>query len=155
MEEGAPRRGVGPRATAAQVCAALNEAGARYLVIGGVACVLHGYVRATTDIDILIARTLDNAARVLRALATVGYGFAAEWSAAEILARPITVIGDDPAGLLLRHAKVALSPGLWFGPPGTGHARLNFATSPALLEQAVTQMARALPAAQAEASRQS
>ncbi len=97
MEEGAPRRGVTPKAIAAQVCEALNGAGAKYLVIGGVACILHGHVRATTDVDILIGRTLENAGRVLQALATVGYGFAAEWSAEEILARPITVIGDDPA----------------------------------------------------------
>jgi predicted nucleotidyltransferase len=97
MEEGAPRRGVTPQAVAAQVCEALNSAGARYLVIGGVACILHGHVRATRDIDILIARDVENAARVLKALATVGYGFAAEWSAEELLARPITVIGDDPA----------------------------------------------------------
>jgi hypothetical protein len=79
------------------VCDALNQAGAKYLVIGGIAGVLHGYVRATTDIDILIAPTKENAARVLRALANVGYGFAAEWPPDEILARPITVIGDDPA----------------------------------------------------------
>jgi hypothetical protein len=97
MEEGTPRRGITPQAIAVQVCTALNQAGAKYLVIGGVACVLHGYVRATTDVDILIARTEENAERVLSALATVGYGFAAEWSAREILARPITVIGDDPA----------------------------------------------------------
>jgi predicted nucleotidyltransferase len=97
MEEGATRRGVTPRAIAAQVCAALNDAGAKYLVIGGVACVLHGYVRATTDVDILIERTLENAERVLRALGGIGYGFAQEWAAKEILARPITVIGDDPA----------------------------------------------------------
>ncbi|MBA3498651.1 MAG: hypothetical protein H0T86_16255 [Gemmatimonadales bacterium] len=44
-----------------QVCQALNTAGARYLVIGGVACILHGYVRATTDLDVLIERTPDNA----------------------------------------------------------------------------------------------
>lgn len=97
MEEGAPRRGVTPRAIAAQVCAALNVAGARYLVIGGVACVLHGYARATSDVDILIERTVENAERVLAGLATVGYGFAREWGAEEILKRPITVIGDDPA----------------------------------------------------------
>lgn len=97
MEEGAPRRDVSPRAVAAQICAALNDAHARYLVIGGVACILHGHVRATTDLDILIERTRENAERVLRALASVGYGFASEWAAEEILARPITVIGDDPA----------------------------------------------------------
>ena len=97
MEEGAPRRGVTPRAIAARVCAALNDAGAKYLVIGGVACVLHGYGRATTDVDILIERTPRNAERVLKALSTIGYGFAREWTADEILKRPITVIGDNPA----------------------------------------------------------
>lgn len=86
-----------PEASAAQVCAALNRSGAKYLVIGGVACILHGYVRATTDVDILIERTPENAEKVLEALATVGYGFAREWSAEEILKRPITLIGDDPA----------------------------------------------------------
>jgi hypothetical protein len=97
MEQGAPRRGVTPKAIAAQVCEALNRSGVKYLVIGGVACALHGYVRATTDVDILIERTVANAARVLEALSTVGYGFAREWTAEEILKRPITVIGDDPA----------------------------------------------------------
>jgi predicted nucleotidyltransferase len=61
-----------------------------------VACVLHGYARATTDVDILIERTPRNAANVLAALATLGYGFASEWTAKELLNRPITVIGDDP-----------------------------------------------------------
>jgi len=79
------------------VCDALNRAGVHYLVIGGVACVLHGYVRATTDVDILIERTADNAHRTLEALGGLGWGFAKEWSPAEILRRPITVIGDDPA----------------------------------------------------------
>ncbi len=97
MEKGAPRRGVDPRTVAARVCVALDAAGAKYLVIGGVACILHGYLRATTDVDVLIQRTPENARRVLDGLATVGYGFAREWSPAEILARPITVIGDDPA----------------------------------------------------------
>lgn len=78
------------------VCGALNRADAQYLVIGGVACVLHGYVRATDAIDILIARTPDNARRVLDALAGVGWGVAAEWSPDALLARPITLIGDDP-----------------------------------------------------------
>jgi len=86
-----------PQAIAAQVCAALNRAGAKYLVIGGVACVLHGYARATTDVDILIERSLANAERLLAGLAKVGYSFAREWGAEEIIKRPITVIGDDPA----------------------------------------------------------
>ena len=79
-----------------RVCTALNRANANYLVIGGAACILHGYARATEDIDILIERTAANARRVLTALARVGYGFAREWTPAEILKKPITVIGDDP-----------------------------------------------------------
>ena len=98
MEEGAPGWGVGPRSKALQVCAALNAAGAQYLVIGGVACVLHGYARATTDVDILIERTRDNAERILEGLSTIGYSFARELVPEEILERPIFVIGDDPAG---------------------------------------------------------
>jgi predicted nucleotidyltransferase len=79
-----------------RVCAALNRANANYLVIGGVACILHGYARATDDIDILIERTTANARRVLDAVARVGYGFAREWAPTELLKKPITVIGDDP-----------------------------------------------------------
>ena len=78
------------------MCAALNRAKARYLVIGGIACILHGYARATEDIDILIKRTAENAGRVLKALATLGYGVARAWTATEILKRQITIIGDDP-----------------------------------------------------------
>jgi hypothetical protein len=97
MEEGAPSRGSEPKLIAAQICQALNAAGARYLVIGGIACILHGYVRATTDLDVLIERSPKNAERVLDGLANAEYGFAREWTAKELLGRPITVIGDDPA----------------------------------------------------------
>ena len=79
-----------------RVCAALNRGKVRYLVIGGVACILHGYARATDDVDILIERTAANATRVLKVLGGLGYGFARERTAAELLKRPITVIGDDP-----------------------------------------------------------
>jgi predicted nucleotidyltransferase len=86
-----------PRLKIVEVCAALNAEGAKYLVIGGIACILHGYIRATTDVDILIERSRDNAARVLAALSRTGYGFAREWTADQVLQSPITIIGDDPA----------------------------------------------------------
>lgn len=53
-------------------------------------------------------------------------------------------LGDDPAEPLLEHGRVALSPGPQFGPQGAGFARLNFGTSPALLEEAVRRMAKAV-----------
>lgn len=82
---------------AAEVCAALNAAGARYLVMGGTACALHGYLRYTRDVDILIEKSRDNVERVLAALGKLGYGFASRLTADDILSHPITVIGDDPA----------------------------------------------------------
>ncbi len=37
-----------------RVCRALNESGARYLLIGGFAVIAHGSGRFTKDIDLLI-----------------------------------------------------------------------------------------------------
>ncbi|HUC01087.1 MAG TPA: aminotransferase class I/II-fold pyridoxal phosphate-dependent enzyme [Solirubrobacterales bacterium] len=51
-------------------------------------------------------------------------------------------LGDDPAATLLERGKVALSPGPDFGRQGAGFARLNFGTSPALLEEAVERIAK-------------
>ena len=48
---------------------------------------------------------------------------------------------DDPAQFFLEHSKVALNSGATFGPPGIGHARLNFATSRAILTEIVQRMA--------------
>lgn len=36
------------------LCRALGEEGVRYLLIGGFAVVLHGFVRTTKDIDLLV-----------------------------------------------------------------------------------------------------
>jgi hypothetical protein len=46
----------------------LNRLGAKYVVIGGVAINRLGYVRATLDIDLLIARDRENQFRVRQAL---------------------------------------------------------------------------------------
>lgn len=51
-------------------------------------------------------------------------------------------LGNDPAEPILVRGKLALSPGPSFGPQGAGFARLNFGTSPALLAEAVTRLAR-------------
>lgn len=50
---------------------------------------------------------------------------------------------SGPAAYFLDHAKVALSSGHVFGRGGAGHVRLNFATSQAVLTQAVSQMGEA------------
>lgn len=50
------------------LCRALNEAQAQYLVIGGFAINYHGYIRATEDIDLLVASDLENQRRTKQAL---------------------------------------------------------------------------------------
>ncbi len=51
----------------------LNAHRVRYVVIGAAAFPVHGYARATLDIDILIDATPANARRTLIALREVGY----------------------------------------------------------------------------------
>ena len=53
-------------------------------------------------------------------------------------------VGDDPAPFFLERARVALNSGPAFGTGGAGHVRLNFATSPEILDEALARMAAAL-----------
>jgi cystathionine beta-lyase len=53
-------------------------------------------------------------------------------------------LGDDPTEALLERGRVALNPGPSFGPQGKGHARLNIGTSPALVEEAVKRIGKAV-----------
>jgi hypothetical protein len=45
----------------------------RYLVVGGLAVNVHGYLRYTNDIDLVIELNRENVLRGLNALATLGY----------------------------------------------------------------------------------
>jgi cysteine-S-conjugate beta-lyase len=58
----------------------------------------------------------------------------------------LAVVADlsGPARWFLDHARVALSSGHVFGTGGVGHVRLNFATSHAILVEAMSRMGRAL-----------
>ena len=52
-------------------------------------------------------------------------------------------LGLDPAERVLEDARVALNSGHTFGAAGRGHARINFACDPSVLEEAVERMAAA------------
>jgi len=52
--------------------AALNDAGARYLLVGGYALAVHAVPRFTKDLDVWIEPTADNAALVMTALRSFG-----------------------------------------------------------------------------------
>jgi cystathionine beta-lyase len=55
-------------------------------------------------------------------------------------------LGPSPAEFFRRHARVALSDGAYFGAGFEGYARLNFATSRALLSEIIERMASAVRA---------
>ena len=57
------------------IFAALNAAGARYVVVGGVAVVLHGFARITGDVDLIVDLHDGPAQKTIAAL--VGMGFCA------------------------------------------------------------------------------
>ncbi len=55
------------------VLSALNAARVRYLVVGGVAVVLHGHLRATADLDLIVQLNPENAREAVRALEGLGF----------------------------------------------------------------------------------
>jgi len=55
------------------VVEALNEAHVRYLVVGGLAVIAHGYMRFTKDIDVVISLLPDNVKKTFDALGRLGY----------------------------------------------------------------------------------
>ncbi len=52
---------------------ALERAGAKYLVVGGVAVVLHGHLRVTGDVDLVVKLDAPNVIAAMRALASLGF----------------------------------------------------------------------------------
>lgn len=53
------------------LCRSLNRESARYVLIGGFAVILHGFVRTTKDVDLLVDPSDANIARVKRAMSSL------------------------------------------------------------------------------------
>ena len=51
---------------------ALNDAGVRYVVVGGLAVVLHGHARLTVDVDLVVDLAGDQALKAINALVGLG-----------------------------------------------------------------------------------
>ena len=72
----------------------LNRRKVKYVVIGGVAAVVHGVPRTTFDLDLLIEATPVNATRLLLALGDAGLMTATLTTAERLLAHEITIFRD-------------------------------------------------------------
>lgn len=86
------------------ICRSLNEEGASYLLIGGFAVVLHGFVRATKDIDLLVEASPENIQRVKRALAVLPDQASALVGDDEVKKYSVVRIADEVVVDLLENA---------------------------------------------------
>ena len=78
-----------------KVCALLNEAGAEYIVIGGYACVLHGYIRTTKDVDLLVPESEENFLKIRSALARLEDGAAQELTLEDFKNYLVLTVNDE------------------------------------------------------------
>lgn len=51
---------------------ALNHAGVRYIVVGGLAVIAHGFIRVTNDIDLVLSFDTQNLVKGVKALEALG-----------------------------------------------------------------------------------
>lgn len=58
----------------------LAEGEVEFVLVGGVAVSLHGYLRLTEDVDVLVEASPENVERLLTAMGNYGEGFARELS---------------------------------------------------------------------------
>jgi len=55
------------------IFAALNQAGVRYVVVAGLATVLHGFARLTADIDLVVDLSPNEARKAIETLSALGF----------------------------------------------------------------------------------
>ena len=102
----------------------LQEHDVKYVIIGGIAAVIHGIPRATFDLDILIEASPDNARRLLDALIKAGLGTALKTSAKELLEYEITIFQDR-----LRLDVQTSTPGIVFSEAWARRTTVNYQDS--------------------------
>ncbi len=78
-----------------ELCRRLNEAGVRYILIGGFAVILHGFVRGTKDIDLLVDTTPANVQRIREALSYLEDNAVAEVRDDEISRYAVVRVADE------------------------------------------------------------
>lgn len=77
------------------ICRALNEAHARYLIIGGFAVNLHGYARGTMDLDLLIDPSAENVRKVKAALSKLPDNAAAQVDDGDVERYVVVRVADE------------------------------------------------------------
>jgi hypothetical protein len=78
-----------------RICRALNDAGARYVLIGGFAVLAHGASRFTKDIDLLVDDAPENVARVKQGLAVLADNAAADVADTDVRDHTVVRVVDE------------------------------------------------------------
>jgi hypothetical protein len=130
-----------------RLCEALNREGAKYLVIGGFAIIQAGYPRFTEDLDLLIDTSLENEACVLKVLARLPDGVAAQVAPGEISHYGVVRISDEimvdlmKSGCGITYAD-AIADAVWRDIDGI---RIPFASKPTLWRMKQTLREKDIP----------
>jgi len=86
------------------LCKALNAERVRYVLIGGFAVILHGFVRGTKDIDLLVEVSPENIQRLKRAMAVLPDNAIALMADDEIEKYKVVRIADEVVIDLMKSA---------------------------------------------------
>ena len=78
-----------------RVCSLLNKHSVKYLIVGGHACILHGLVRTTEDVDLLVESSEGNLKNVIAALSELEDGAARELTPRDLLDNVVVKIADE------------------------------------------------------------
>jgi len=78
-----------------RICQALEENGARYVLIGGFAVILHGGERTTKDIDLLVDPAPENVERIKRALSILEDDAAREIGGDDLQRYTVVRVADE------------------------------------------------------------
>ena len=88
----------------AELCRSLNREHVRYLLIGGFAVVLHGSVRTTKDIDLLVDASLENVRALKRAMKDLPDNAVAEVADEDVRRYRVVRVADEIVVDLLAEA---------------------------------------------------
>lgn len=92
------------------LCRNLNAHEVKYVVIGGLAIIHLGYIRATGDIDLLVEDSLENIERIRKALAYLPDGEADQIADTDLSRyRVVRVSGEITVDLIAKACDVTLS----------------------------------------------
>jgi hypothetical protein len=87
-----------------ELCRNLNAQGAKYLIVGGFAMRAAGYMRPTRDIDVMLDSSLENEARVFKALESLPDKAVRELRPGEMTRFNVVRVADEIVVDLMRSA---------------------------------------------------